>query len=81
MPDAFEPIFLALRQAAESCSQAAAALQQATVALQRVTDAMRQAHAEDDDLPERVRRLEALVFEHAEQLRALRERLNGGKTS
>jgi hypothetical protein len=92
MADSYRPLFdglketaAALAQAGEASQQAIVASQLAIAALQRagagitnMADAVMGARTDHEDLRETVGRLETLVIAQGNDLRAVRERLNGG---
>ena len=70
MADQFREIFEGLKQTAEG-------LIQANIEIKRAAEAALEVKGEHEDLRETVQRLEALVVKQGEELRALRQRLNG----
>ncbi len=78
MADSFRPVFEGLKDAAQHLMAASSEIQQAGAALVRAADAALRAKDEHEDLRETVARLEGLVIAQGQDLRAMRERLDGG---
>ena len=68
----------ALARAHEAMARANEAMARANAGLTRAGEAGLRANEEHEDLRDTVARLEKLVLEQSNDIRALRERLNGG---
>jgi hypothetical protein len=71
MSDAFREVVIALKETADG-------LILANQGIKKAADAVLAARDEHGDLRETVQRLESLIMAQSREIRALRERLNGG---
>lgn len=78
MADSFRPVFEAMKETAVALVEASQAIARAGDGLQKMAAAALHAQEEHEDLRETVHRLESLVVAQGADIRALRERLNGG---